>query len=454
MAQLIPVPNPKVLLPPLLACLATASASKPPPAISPLLTPILRQRLLLLSDSLSSESWLSLLCWNSDKTLRLLEIVQSDHFELHPTSGEVECKDIDPLQFRRLDEETLHARVVLRELGLVVMYLWCVGDVESYESGWKVAEVTVFDKEEERWVEWHDSISAAGQAKSAATSLQSTTVDGNGVRGYHHAHDSSTDEDDAAYWRQYDGTPAPLMRPQPPPPGICGIVNSNGHRRVASEEEYFARYANVRPALDNDDRQNEESEESTILKYEFGQATSKQINNNPESSVVLATPHTGQISPGPPEPLTSVSRYALTGDTTEPSLNQPRPSFSSGSSVVARLEKTAASELWADIGVKQHISASIKSLFRVARVAGIGNERFIRLLENELHESGPLEGDDIRGPQQFVSSSFYGLLRPVRMVGIDRAEIERIVTTELAMLEVMDDEDKMLERADGLGAAL
>ncbi|KAH0566213.1 hypothetical protein GP486_000388 [Trichoglossum hirsutum] len=453
MAQPIPVPNPKVLLPPLLACLATASTSKPPPALSPLLTPILRQRVLLLSDSLPPESWISLLCWNSDKALRLLESVQSDRFELHPASGEVEYKDVDPIQFRKLDVETVHAKVVLRELGLVVVYMWCVADMESHEGGWKVAEVTIFDEEEDHLVEWHDSISAADRAKITAASLQSTTADGDGVRDYHQSHDSSSDEDDAAYWRQYDGTPAPLMQPQPPSPDIRDIVSSNGHRRMASEEEYFARYAHVQPALDDDDRRNEENKEPTFFKFGFKQTTSKQINNNSESSVALATPYADQISPNPPELPTSISRYASTGSTAEPSFDQPRPSLS-GSSVVARLERTAASELWSDIGVKQHISASIKSLFRVAKAAGIGNQEFIRLLENELRESRSLEEQDTRGPQQYVSSSFYGLLRPARMVGIDRAEIERIVTTELAMLELMDNEDTMLVQADGLVAAL
>ncbi|KAI9769588.1 MAG: hypothetical protein M1839_003627 [Geoglossum umbratile] len=448
MAQSIPLPDLQVLLPPLLACLAAACASassKPPPAISPLLTPILRQRVLLLSDPSPSESWLSLLSWNSDKALRLPEIVRSDRFELHPVSGEVEFKDVESIQFRRLDEETVHAKVVLRELYLTIVYLWCVGDVEGCGGGWKVAEVIPYD-EEEQYEKWYDSVSAMGQAKPAAQPLQSPLANGTDVRDYNEApYRAVGDEDDEAYWRQYDGTPAPRTPPQPLLPASYSATSSSAHRRVASEEEYFAQYAQVQPALGNDDHQNQDGKEFDIPRREFRQTSNNNSNNRQGFSVLAATEHAGQISPNLPRLLTSTSRYvSSTSNTTGSPLSQPRPSFSSGSSVVARLEETAASEFWADVGVKQHLSASIKSLFRVSRVAGIGVEKFAMLLKNELRCSGRLEEGDTRGACRYISTSFYGLLRPARVAGIDRDEIERIVTTELAVLEMVGDEDRGL----------
>ncbi len=145
MVQFIPPPDTRLLLPPLLACLPTAFASpRPPPALLPLLSPILRQRLQLLSAhaASSSDSWLPLLCWNATSAEELPGIIESDKFELHPVSGDVEISDIDQLKYRRLDNETLHARVVVSEYRLGIIYLWCEGDQEGGGTGWRVSEVT------------------------------------------------------------------------------------------------------------------------------------------------------------------------------------------------------------------------------------------------------------------------------------------------------------------------
>jgi hypothetical protein len=447
MPQSIPRPDLRVLLPPLLACLATACASassRPPPALSSLLSPILRQRVLLLSDPPPPGSWLSLLCWNPNKALRLLEIVRSGRFELHPVSGEVECKDVEPIQFRKLDEETIHAKVVLRELGLAIVYLWCVGDVEGCGDGWKVAEVLAYDEEEQYGEKWYDSVSTADTVKPVAASVRLPLENGIDLRDHNKACDRAVDDDDDAYWRLYDGTPAPQTPPGPPLPTSHGGASRNAHLTVASEEEYFARYALVQPALGNDDHQSQ-GKGFDIPREKLWQTNNVYSSNCPVSSVMAIT----ESMPSLPEPLTSASRYVSSiGKTVGSPLGQPRPSFSSSSSVVARLEETVASRFWAEVGVKQHLSASVKSLFRVSRVAGVGIEKFTRLLKSELYCSGGLEEEDTYGPHQYISSSFYGLLRPARMAGIDRAEIERIVTTELAVLEMVGDEDTGLIDAD------
>ncbi|KAI9769647.1 MAG: hypothetical protein M1840_003884 [Geoglossum simile] len=446
MAQSIPYPDLQILLPPLLACLATAcaSASSRPPALSSLLSPILRQRVLLLSNSLPPGSWLSLLCWNPDRASRLLETVRSDLFEPHPVSGEVECKDAEPIQFRRLDEETIHAKVVLRELGLAIVYLWCVGDVEGCGDEWKVAEVVAYDEEEQHGEKWYNSVSTADRAKPVAASVQLSPANEIDLRDYYRARNRAVeDDDDDAYWRQYDGTPAPQTPAGPPLPTSYGGASSNTHLPGVSKEGGFARYALVQRALANDDRRSPDKD-FDIPREEFWQ-TNVHSNNCPVSSAIATTE--GML--GLPESLTAISRYVSSvGEIVESPLDQPRPSFSSSTSVVARLEETVAVGFWAEVGVKQHLSASIKSLFRVSRVAGVGIEKFARLLNSELHCSGRLEEEDIHGLHQYISSSFYGLLRPARMAGIDRAEIERIVMTELAVLEVAGDEDTVRISAD------
>ncbi|KAL9032118.1 MAG: hypothetical protein Q9180_006688, partial [Flavoplaca navasiana] len=75
----IPPPAAETLLPPLLACLPTAFAStRPPPALLPLLSPILRQRVQLLSGSTSSpsDSWLTKLTWDPTKAEGLAPVVE------------------------------------------------------------------------------------------------------------------------------------------------------------------------------------------------------------------------------------------------------------------------------------------------------------------------------------------------------------------------------------------
>src|SRR5271156_2420131 len=143
----LPPPSPRHLLPPLLASLPAAAVSpQPPTALLPLLSPILRQRVQLLSAS-TKDPWLPLLCYDPEKANRLAQIAQSDKFEPHPVSGEVEVdweSDVD-LRYRRVDEETLEAYVSLREFDLSVKLLWCTGDEEGGGDGWRIGEVGILD---------------------------------------------------------------------------------------------------------------------------------------------------------------------------------------------------------------------------------------------------------------------------------------------------------------------
>lgn len=142
MVELINAPDSRALLPPLLACLPTAFVSpQPPPALLPLLSPILRQRLQILTSVSTSpdESWLKLLCWDNAKAERLQSIVENTTFEPHPVSGEIELTDDMPATYKRIDDETLQSLVVLPEYSLAVIYLWCPDD--EHGRGWRVAEL-------------------------------------------------------------------------------------------------------------------------------------------------------------------------------------------------------------------------------------------------------------------------------------------------------------------------
>ncbi|KAK5047390.1 hypothetical protein LTR16_011172, partial [Cryomyces antarcticus] len=75
-------------------------------------------------------------------------------------------------------------------------------------------------------------------------------------------------------------------------------------------------------------------------------------------------------------------------------ISHPRPSSPSSQGSVARLELEAASQSQMEIGVKQHISTDIKSLFRLARTAGIDRQEFERIVKTELEVLSLLEADD------------------------------------------------------------
>ena len=59
-----------------------------------------------------------------------------------------------------------------------------------------------------------------------------------------------------------------------------------------------------------------------------------------------------------------------------------------------RLEREAESHSQAELAIKQHISTDLKSLFRLARTAGIDREEFERIVKRELDVLPLLEQDN------------------------------------------------------------
>jgi hypothetical protein len=374
-------------------------SSKPPPALLPLLTPILKQRVHLHTASgPSSDSWLKLLSWDATRAEKLPEVIEEIHLEPHPVSGEIELEDVQIVQYRRLDPETLHSRLHLEQFGLLPVYLWCLGDGQGNEQGWKLAELrSLQDKED--GTEWFDGIDEADEHSGSARTAPPRILDGphgtNGTDGANGANSHSNDaaeemkqeDDDDDYWASYDQapsqTPAKNRSPAPPP------LRSTGAAQPPStqELEYFARYmSEVQPAMDPHDPSEEQIApgESTLNGHTIIPSTRSPKHRPVETTNLGSQGYDSSLPPAQEN-----------GSKAEEGIIHPRPS-SSGSmaSSVENLESKAANSSQAEIGVKQHISTDIKSLFRLARSAGIEREEFERIVKTELEMLAMLDLDE------------------------------------------------------------
>lgn len=396
MVQFIPPPEPRTLLPALLACLPTAFASpRPPPALLPLLSPILRQRVQLLSITNGpNESWLPLLSWDRERASKLPKIVEELEIEPHPSSGEIEFEDVKNIRYRRRDEETLEARLELDEFKLVCVYLWCMTDEASGGPGWRLSELRALEDIEDG-TEWFASMDEANEGSKVAyirDALRQDTLSPNGRSvpyQQQHGHHEEAEDDDDDYWNSYDRTPdARTPAKRSPAPG------SNAAPPSASELEYFARYAmEVQPALDAHDPEEETGEpvESTLngnVLVSSGRQPQveplESTNLGPEGYDSSLPPAQTNVQESPFEQLTSSE------------INHPRPdsAASSLSGSIERMEQAAEVHSQAEIAIKQHISTDIKSLYRLARSAGIHREEFERVVRTELDMLSMMELDE------------------------------------------------------------
>jgi hypothetical protein len=375
-----PTPSPlrlQPLLGPLLASLPAASASpQPPAALLPLLSPILRQRVQLLSTS-NTDPWLPLLCYDASKHTKLSAAAQSEYLEPHPVSGEVEVYgDEIIVRYKRVDAETLQALVSLHDIALSVRLVWCVGDELGGGDGWRIGEV--FPVEESAYSWGAATITEAEHTFSQSSNVYlSTNGNGNSL----HTPDEDEDDDDD-YWNQYDKTPGhtPAPKHSPAPPAMGG--GSEG-----GDDAYYAQYETVQPAMDNHDP--DEAQEHGIVESSLGDdAVTMSLHESISTSEQTPWSHTHDVGG-----LDGASSSGL-------GLAQPRPSSSAGSSgseTVERLERRAEQEGrrgQSEVGVKQHISTSVKSLYRLAKVAGIEREEFERLVRTELDVLSLMDEDD------------------------------------------------------------
>ena len=399
MVQYTPAPEPRELLPPLLACLPSAFvATRPPPDFLPLLSPILRQRVQLLAGngSTASGSWLPLLCWSSEHATRLPDIVEHIQLEPHPVSGEIELGDIAPAKYRRLDTETLHARFEVEEYGLAPIYLWCMGDESADGHGWRLTELRTLDEISETGKGWVQSITEADEASVDADCYavlddRDLSLENGLTSGSCQAEDNGLeDDDDDGYWESYDRTPGRTPTKDSGAPISTSAITMD-RKCSASENEYYARYGNeVQPALDAEDPSEQSTGigESTVggneltqnlrQKYETESSTAASVRNSNFGSTLLP-------------PLQNEASHNLNDE----AFSHPRPiSAASSSDHVARLEHSVADHSQAEVGIRQHISAELKNLFRLARSAGIERSEFNQIVHRELESLSIFEMDE------------------------------------------------------------
>jgi hypothetical protein len=396
--SVIPPPAPAELLSPILPALAPAAASKEPAtAVLLLLSPILRQRVKFLAPS-SADPWLHLLCYDPAKAARLVDVAKSSRLDPHPVSGEVEVDwdhDVDT-RFRRLDSETLQALVVLRELGLSFQLVYCFGDAEGGGDGWRIGEVSVASTPspftvfgQATTIAQAEEVFASGKSAKPAVHTNGGTANGNGTHQSNDAQEEDNDDDDdddAGYWDRYDATPSrtPAQKASPAPHAAGGPVQAparNGYSQAAADEdEYYAQYDDVQPAMDNHDP----DEEAAAQHYA-----------PPLGLAPVQRPSFGSSGVVPPVGINGGDSPAADRERIAHDLLHPRPessASSSGSQTVARLEVEAGRQETNEFGVKQHISRSVRSLFQLSRVSGIDREEFERIVKTEIDLLG-LMGD-------------------------------------------------------------
>ena len=326
--------------------------------------------------STANGGWLPLLSWSPSRAANLPAIVERVELEPHPVSGEIELEDVRPAKYRRLDDETLHARLDVEQFELSPVYLWCETDNEegSTGPGWKLAELRSLEDATEEEAssaqQWHATISEANDAAST----RSISVPQQ-RREVPDAEEEDEEDDNEDYWASYDKTPgqqtpAPRASPAPPTTRAAGNdLHENTRDRSKSELEYFSRYGTeVQPAMDGHDPDEEHPDigESTLT----GDAL---VRGQPQASSALQT--NGHSN----------------GDA-DHELSMPRAI--SPTSSVDKLEAEAEATDRAHLGVKQHISTDIKSLFRLARSVGMERREFERVVKLELDALGFMEADD------------------------------------------------------------
>ena len=302
-------------------------------------------------------------------------VSESDAFELHPVSGEIDFGDVEDISYKRLDEETLQAKVIVTDLGLIIIYLWCEGDQEGGGSGWRVSEVRPIKGDTEMAVSnWCPTMAEADE-KAKENMMEEAIRQGEDTSAMHGMDNDNIgiedqqeddDEDDDDYWAQYDKTPG-TQRSQ------SALSNPTKHMRTTSDAEYFDRYAQVQPEMDNDDPSGDRGA--------IGGSTLK------GDVMASSMRNASELDKGPPQ-----DTYALSS--ADEGISQPTASPSAGPAAVSRLEESAESQSIAEVAVKQHVSTSVKSLFRLCRSSGMERSDFDRMVRIELETLSMMEEDD------------------------------------------------------------
>lgn len=377
--NVIPLLDPQSLLPPLLACLPTAFASsRPPPALLTLLSPILRQRLQIFTSTNPSahDSWIRLLCWDASKADTLKDSIEEANFEPHPASGELEVGDTERISYKRFDAETLKGQIPLIDWSLTALYIWCTGSEEG--NAWRLVELLPYDSDLSQDQSWQLSPATADEkAQAQGVNLSVPSAQPNGRR----QSTPGQEDDDDDYWAQYDN--APGRTPGMATPARKASVNPGGAGAGASETDYYDRYGDVQPAMDSydPDEQHEELGQSTLSGDNLHRMLSGE--RGPDATMDTRTYDLAGLQIPDQADAVHVSQPVPAS-----------PSSRAGSDAVARLERTAEAFSASEIAIKQHISYSVKSMYRLAKGAGMPRQEFEDMVHRELETLSLLDRED------------------------------------------------------------
>ncbi|KAK4226141.1 hypothetical protein QBC38DRAFT_367257 [Podospora fimiseda] len=392
----ITLPDVRSIVTPVLSCLPGAAVStKPATNVLPLLTPILRQRVQVLSEA-SQEPWIRLLTYETAKVSRLASIAQSGVFDPHPVSGEIEMDwdyNVD-IRYKRVDQETLQTLVVLGEMDLFVRLVYCAGDEEGGSDKWRVGEVGVAS--EPSPLANYGGFSSLDEAEKAFQASKTTAARQPSVNAARMPSAAVEDEeDDDDYWARYDNTPArtPANQQSPAPQSMMKAGRTEIDRTQSAEDAYYSQYDSIQPAMDPHDP--DEEVEHVNIPPPLGLGRVAGSRDSTDQSQLNETSGTWTLTEAPKSP-SSHSNRSHDDEERDKKLLHPRPASSAssnGSRLVSKLEETAEKREQSEFGVKQHISRSIRSLFLLSRSAGIDREEFERMVQTELDVLGMVEDD-------------------------------------------------------------
>lgn len=305
--------------------------------------------------------------------------------EPHPVSGEVEL-DIDlrniERRYARLDEETMVVKIEVEELGMEVRGTYCLNDTEGGGSGWRISEVGTIDasfKGETENQKWSGSTREADEIWRTKSTPKAEEQQ------------EEEEDDDAAYWAQYDNesssTPAPPTQPSPAPMGM-------GRGTGDAEEDYYNRYGSVQPAMDGHDPDEAvEGVDSGLGNHHVDQYNSaSQAQPQETSHIVQPRPHSlshSSTSSGARSAIVSALEEKAEADSIQHSPVVVSPLHLSPSS-----QPSVDRETQSEIAIRQHISTSLKSMYRLARATGMDREAFRDLVEREAALCG-MEEDEL-----------------------------------------------------------
>lgn len=400
----------RYLLNPLISALPIAlQVAQPPAALLTVLSPILRQRVQLLSSpgqhDGANTSYLAHLSYANDAEHKLPKLISehAQNYEPHPVSGEIELdweRDVT-IRYKRCDEETLNAFVDILELGIMVKLVWCMdGDVEA----WRIGALEPMSTSES------DVFRDIGEAETAYKTLHTnvaTVTNGDGASSPSSnakkpealtlvTDNDDDDDDDDDYWAQYDQTPGRTPAPKRSPGPGASISNQRRKTEAEMEEDYYGQYDTVQPALDNDDP--DESPNPTQTQHELATSQLRASDDTSKHTRILGTQSLASIDA--PSVISAVHdgdhtsnhpTSALPDQRNDSEMAAPRSSRGSnseGQTTVAHLEESAATTSAASeqmsVGVRRHIANTVKSLFFLSQDTGIDRRDFLAIVQREL----------------------------------------------------------------------